>query len=442
MKTGVVGRNIWPGWKTLSWLVGCAALAVAFAMGSQGNRAAAQSLAPTAPPTPTPAGPPAAASAPQMPAPVATAPTPAAAMDLAGIWQGTLPQPPPKGTRLVVKITKGSDGAYKGALYNADQGSAPLIFATVTMQGADVKMVSTNVTISGKMSADGKTIDASFGGGGPNSLPVSLARTLPDAAWPIPEPLKPMAADANPSFEVATIKPNNSGATQMQALVIRGRNFITRASSVQDLLSFAYNVQSKQIVNGPAWIGSDRFDIDAVPDAEGVPSSQQIRVMIQKLLADRFKLTFHHEQREMEAYVLEVGKSGPKMTVNESKGQLPGLGFGPGQGGITLRAMNANMGDLTGFLQVLVLDRPVVDRTGLTARYDIKCTFTPDESQFNGHPPRMPAAAGADGTAPADAAAAQSLYEAFQEQLGLKLTAEKTQVDVIVIDHVEKPSPN
>jgi uncharacterized protein (TIGR03435 family) len=327
-------------------------------------------------------------------------------------------------------------------LYNADQGSPPLTFTTVTVQGADVKMVSTNVTITGKMSADGKTIDASFGAGGPNSMPISLARTLPDAAWPIPEPLKPMAADANPSFEVATIKPNNSGATQMQALVIRGRNFMTRASSVQDLLSFAYNVQSKQIVNGPPWIGSDRFDIDAVPDAEGVPSSQQIRVMIQKLLADRFKLTFHHEQREMEAYVLEVGKSGPKMTVNESKGQLPGLGFGPGQGGITLRAMNANMGDLTGFLQVLVLDRPVVDRTGLTARYDIKCTFTPDDSQFNGHPPRMPGAAGADGAAPADAAAAPSLYEAFQEQLGLKLTAEKTQVDVIVIDHVEKPSPN
>jgi uncharacterized protein (TIGR03435 family) len=217
---------------------------------------------------------------------------------------------------------------------------------------------------------------------------------------------------------------------------------VTRASSVQDLLSFAYNVQSKQIVNGPAWVGSDRFDIDALPDAEGVPNSQQIRVMIQKLLADRFKLTFHHEQREMEAYVLEVGKSGPKMTVNESKGTLPGLGFGAGPGGVTLRAGNATMGDLTGFLQILVLDRPVVDRTGLTARYDLKCTFTPDDSQFNGHPPHIPTTPGADGSTASEAAAAPSLYEAMQEQLGLKLTAEKTQVDVIVIDHVEKPSAN
>jgi uncharacterized protein (TIGR03435 family) len=143
----------------------------------------------------------------------------------------------------------------------------------------------------------------------------------------------------------------------------------------------------------------------------------------------------------MEAYVLEVGKTGPKLTANESKGNLPGLGFRPVPEGVTLIANNATTGDLTGFLQVLVLDRPVVDRTGLTARYDLKCTFTPNDSQFNGHPPKIPAAAGADG-ASTDVTAAPSLYEAMQEQLGLKLTAEKTQVDVIVIDHLEKPSAN
>jgi uncharacterized protein (TIGR03435 family) len=421
------------GGKPLRGMVGLAA-AILLLLVLDGNWANAQTTAQPDVPTSPAASQSSPPGAPQLS-------PPASPTDLAGIWQGTLTPPnAPKGTRLVVKITKAADGSYKAALYNADQGSPPLIFTTVTVQGTDVKMVSTNLSITGKLSADGKTIDGNFGGGGPNPLPISLARTMPDAAWPIPEPLKPMAADANPSFEVATIKPNNSGATQMQALVIQGRKFLTRASSVEDLLSFAYNLQSKQIVNGPAWIGSDRYDIEALPDAEGVPNTQQIKVMIQKLLADRFKLTFHHEQREMEAYVLEVGKSGPKMTVNESKGQLPGLGFGAGQGGITLRAGNATMADLTGFLQVLVLDRPVVDRTGLAARYDLKVTFTPDDSQFNGHPPRMPAAA--DGTAPADAAAAPSLYEAFQEQLGLKLTAEKTAVDVIVIDHVEKPSPN
>ncbi len=355
-----------------------------------------------------------------------------------------MPPNAPKGVRFVIKVTKGSDGSLKGAMYNADQGSPPLSFSAVTLQGTDVKFANANLTIEGKMSADGKTIDGKFNGGGPTPLPISLARTNPDDAWPIPEAPKPMAADADPSFDVATIKPNNSGATQMQGLVIHGRQFLTRASSLEDLMSFGFSVQAKQIVGGPEWMNSDRYDIEALPDAPGVPNTKQIQVMIRKMLADRFKLTFHHEQREMSAYVLEVSKGGEKLTPNDSKGNLPGLGFGAGQGGITLRAGNATMDDLAGFLQILVLDRPVVNRTGLTGKYDLKCTFTPDDSQFNGHPPRIPTAPASDGaeSSTPDVASAPSLYEAFEQQLGLRLTAEKTAVDVIVIDHVEKPSAN
>jgi len=365
-------------------------------------------------------------------------------MDLAGIWQGTLNPPgAPKGIRFVIKVTKDAGGGYKAAMYNADQGSPPMGFSKVTVQGTDVSFAGTMITIQGKLSADGKTIDANFNGG-PKPLAVSFSRTSPDEAWPIPEAPKPMAADADPSFEVATIKPNNSNATQLQALIIRGRQFVTRASSVDDLISFAYKVQLKQIVDGQPWMATDRFDIEALPDAEGVPNTHQIEVMIRKLLADRFQLKFHHEQREMSAYVLEVAKSGPKLTPNDSKGNLPGLGFRPGADGVTLGAGNATMADFTGFLQVLVLDRPVVDRTGLTGKYDFKCTFTPDDSQFNGHPPRLPAPQGADSAQGSTTAvgSAPSLYEAMPEQLGLKLTAEKTAVDVLVIDHVEKPSPN
>lgn len=407
----------------------CAAIFAALFILS-GTRAPAQTAQPA----------PASAPATQA-APSATAP--ASPTDIVGIWQGTLNPPnQPKGVRFVIKITKGNDGAYKAALYNADQGSPPLIFAKVTAQGADVELAASALTIKGKLSGDGKTIDGSFNGGGPNPVAISFARTAPDDAWPIPEPPKPMAADADPSFEVATIKPNNSGATQLQGLVIHGRQFITRASSVDDLIGFAYKVQLKQIVGGEPWMATDRFDIEALPDAEGVPNTHQIDVMIQKLLADRFKLTFHHEQRELSAYVLEVGKTGPKLTLNQGKGNLPGLGFRPAPDGISINVNNATMSDFTGFLQILVLDRPVVDRTGLTGKYDFKVTFTPDDSQFNGHPPRLPPAPGADGAATTETAAAPSLYEAVEEQLGLKLTAEKTGVDVIAIDHVEKPSPN
>jgi uncharacterized protein (TIGR03435 family) len=273
-----------------------------------------------------------------------------------------------------------------------------------------------------------------------------LTRATPETAWEIPKPQpppKPMAADADPSFEVATIKPNNSNATSMQALVIRGRNFATRASSLADLISFAYEVQVKQIVNAPEWFDKDRYDIDAVPEQEGVPNPEQLRIMIRKLLADRFKLTFHHDQREMSAYVLSVGKEGSKLKPTQVNGQLPGIGMRPGTGGITLMIRNGKVSDFTGFLQILVLDRPVVDKTALPGRYDFECTFSPDESQFNGHPPQFPRQNNGDsGSTDTAAPAAPSLYDAMQQELGLKLAAEKTAVDVIAIDHVEKPSAN
>ena len=179
----------------------------------------------------------------------------------------------------------------------------------------------------------------------------------------------------------------------------------------------------------------DRYDIDAVPDQEGVPNPLQIRIMIRKLLTDRFKLTFHHDKKELSAYVLTLGKTGQKLMPTEFPGPLPGIGMRPGSGGLTFMARNAAVGDFAGFLQTLVLDRPVVDQTGLTAKYDFSFTFTPDDSLFNGHPPQLPAHTDTTEAAP-------SFFDALQQQLGLKLEAQKTAVDVLVIDHAEKPSAN
>jgi uncharacterized protein (TIGR03435 family) len=252
-----------------------------------------------------------------------------------------------------------------------------------------------------------------------------------------------MAADVDPSFEVATIKPNNSNATSMQGLTMRGRNFATRASSLADLISFAYEVQVKQIVNAPDWYDKDRYDIAAVPEQEGSPNPEQIRIMIRKLLADRFGLKFHREKREMSAYVLTVGKDGSKLKPTQIQGTLPGIGIRPGTGGITLAVINAAIPDFTGFLQILVLDRPVVDKTGLTGRYDFQCTFSPDDSQFGGHPPQIPRPGDSNASSSDTAApAAPNLYDAFQQDLGLKLSAEKTAVEVIVVDQAQKPSAN
>jgi uncharacterized protein (TIGR03435 family) len=378
-------------------------------------------------------------------APAAAQTTPASPHDLADTWQGTL-HGGGQDLRTLVKITKDDKGAYKGVFYSLDQGAQGFALDSVVLNGQDVKFVLKlfNLTYQGKLSADGKTIDgASSQGGG--STPLVLTRATPETAWEIPKPQpppKPMAADADPSFEVATIKPNNTGATNMQGLVIRGRKFMTRASSLGDLISFAYEVQAKQIVNAPDWLDKDRYDIEAAPEQEGVPNGEQVRIMIRKLLADRFALKFHHDKRDMSAYVLTVGKDGSKLKPTQLKGNLPGIGIGPGTGGITLNMANATIPDFTGFLQILVLDRPVVDKTGIQGRYDFRCTFTPDESQFGGHPPPMPNQGNNNGSNDTAAAAAPSLYDAIQQELGLKLSAEKTSVDVIAVDHVEKPSAN
>ncbi len=363
--------------------------------------------------------------------------------DIAGVWQGTLAwaangnQPAGK-LRIVVKIAKKESGGWSAVEYSIDQNPTGMNCSGVSLQGTSFKYSIPVIDgkYEGTLSADGNSIAGTWSQGVP--LPLQLVRATKEAAWEIPAPPpqpKPMAADADPSFGVATIKPNTSGGTQMQGLTLNGRNFAVRNGSLGDLISFAYGVQMKQIVDGPPWLNVDRYDIAAVPDKEGVPSADQLRSMMRKLLADRFKLTTHVVKRNLPAYVLTTDTGDGKLTPTQLSGPLPGMGIRTGATGLTLQMVNASTTDFTGFLQMLVLDRPVVDQTGIKGRFDFKVTFTPDDSQFNGHPPKLPAQAGATESSP-------NLFDAVQQQLGLKLTAERTAVDTIIIDHVERPSPN
>jgi len=356
------------------------------------------------------------------------------AQDVTGTWQGTLKAD--KDLRQILVVSK-DDGKLKASMYSIDQGAMALKASSISQDGANFKFAIDFIggSYEGKLSADGSTITGAWSQG-PKPIPLVLARATKETAWEIPAPPPPpklMSADADPSFEVATIKPNDTGATSMQQLTINGRDFKTRASSLEDLIAFSYEVQAKQIVGAPEWISKDRFDIDAVPDAEGEPNPQQVRTMIRKLLTERFKLTFHRDKKDLSAFVLTAGKA-EKLTPTQLNGPLPGIGMRPATGGLTLMVHNATVGDFTGFLQTLVLDRPVVDNTGLKGRFDFNLTFLPDDTQFNGH---SPVGKLADGVEPAP-----SLSEALQLQLGLKMSAEKTPVEVLAIDHVEKPSAN
>jgi uncharacterized protein (TIGR03435 family) len=247
-------------------------------------------------------------------------------------------------------------------------------------------------------------------------------------------PNKPMAAEADPAFEVATIKPSNSTALTLQVLTQRGHYFETKNSSLLDLTKFAYDLNEKQILNAPDWMDKARYDITAVPNQDGVPNVRQVRLMLQKLLQDRFQLTFHREQRELPAFVLSLGSKPPRLTPTEHPGSIPNNTMPPAPNGYTLTMLNTSIGGLCGWLQAIVFDRPVVDRTGITGSYDISITFTPDDTQFHGHPPPVRASETGE-TAP-------GLLEAVSQQLGLKLESKKALVDVIAIDHAEKPTLN
>jgi uncharacterized protein (TIGR03435 family) len=266
--------------------------------------------------------------------------------------------------------------------------------------------------------------------------PVGTAGLATDAntTAELPPAISPKSADVAPEFNVATIKLSNP-ATPGRQFMAKGHQFITINTTLNDLIAFAYGLNVRQIVGGPAWMASEKYDLDGKSEGGSQPTDAQWKMMIQKLVADRFKLTYHHESRELPAYVLTVGKNGPKLKTSEADpGALPGIGF---RGFGNMPVSNASMADFAAMMQGSVLDRPMIDRSGLKGRYDFVLKWTPDDSQFIG---MRPPSASVPGNDRPDAP--PSLFTAIQEQLGLKLESAKVAVDVLVIDHVEMPSPN
>ena len=263
-------------------------------------------------------------------------------------------------------------------------------------------------------------------------LKAAIVLLLAQTVWSQPNAaVPPMAADADPTFEVATIKP--SQPDEQRAVMVVGRRLVTRANSLVDLMMFAYGVHPAQIVDGPEWTNAEKFDVVIEPDLPGRPSTAQMRSIMQKLLADRFKLAFHHAQRNLPVYRLVIAKGGPKITPASQEHRATNTasaGFSPGM----LVVGNATMGEFTSLLQRYIrMDRPVVDHTGIEGKYDFKLDWTPDFPQAEGNSPA---------TSPAAQRDAPSLFTAIQEQLGLKLEAAREPADVLVVDRVEKPSEN
>jgi bla regulator protein BlaR1 len=269
----------------------------------------------------------------------------------------------------------------------------------------------------------------------------------------------PVATPA--AFEVASVKPNNSGEGFIRFGMQPGGRFTATNAPLRELLRFAYAVQNFQIVDAPGWIASERFDIIAKAEGDLPPSGPgqlgPVQMMMQALLAERFGLKARKENREMSRYDLVLaradGRLGPQLKASTTDCQAifaaarrgggpppapPGPGeplpcgfrVGPGrmQGGAF------PLSQLATALSPMV-QRVVIDRTGLTGNFDIDVTFTPDQMPQGPPPPGAPPLPSIDANGP-------SIFTALQEQLGLKLESVRGPVEVLVIESVSRPTPD
>jgi uncharacterized protein (TIGR03435 family) len=301
----------------------------------------------------------------------------------------------------------------------------------LSLQGNTVKFTvpAVGATYEGRVNGDAITGTLTQG----QPTPLNLVKATPETAWALPAPPPPpksMDASVDPSFDVATIKPTPAGQQGSRINVNNTGQFSTGNTTFRELVIFAYNLHPDQIQGLPGWASEEHYDIVGKPDHEGMGNDRQIRSMLKKLLAERFGLVTHSEKKELTAYTLNLGKTGHKLTANTSGVNLPGFG-GRGPGSIGVR--NSTMEQFAGFLQARVVDRPVVDKTGLSGKYDFTLTWRPDQLAPAGPNAPVP---------PADLESRADIFGAMQEQLGLRFQSEKTAVDILVIDKAAKPSDN
>jgi uncharacterized protein (TIGR03435 family) len=246
----------------------------------------------------------------------------------------------------------------------------------------------------------------------------------------------PAARPKFDEFEVASIKKADPDVLGRYIRMQTAHQFLAHNHALKTLIAAAYDVSPQAISGGPAWVESERYEILAKAPNEIRPNLKEQMTMLRALLADRFKLAFHRERKEMPVYALTAAKGGSKLKESTVSPDAvpegpPALVFVVTPGVLRLNARYASMDEFASLLQRSALERPVVDETGLSGRYDFDLEFAIDETLFGGALGK----GSDDSTKP-------GLFAALQEQLGLKLAATRGPVAVLVIDHAELPSEN
>jgi uncharacterized protein (TIGR03435 family) len=237
------------------------------------------------------------------------------------------------------------------------------------------------------------------------------------------------------SFEVASVKPHPEDP-HIIGISTSGPRLKAEAETLAGLILYAYQIRNYQLIRTPQFeaAGDGRYDVEAKAEGEGAPSKPEFRQLLQALLAERFHLAVHREMRETPVYALVVGKNGPKFKAGAPDAKPSGTIRMKSKVEVSLT--NEPMDSVVDAIENSFLDRPVVDRTGLTGGYDVKLTYS-QESRIRGAEPAVDRI-NFDGINIDDI----NIFTAVQEQLGLKLEPQKASVEVLVVDHAEKPSGN
>jgi uncharacterized protein (TIGR03435 family) len=250
-------------------------------------------------------------------------------------------------------------------------------------------------------------------------------------------PLLPQApAGISPDlrFEVASLKPSTGmGGGGGIRPAPGGQRYVANNCPIKLMIQVAYRVKADQIVGGPAWLDTDQYDMDA--KAEKSSNADELHVMLINMLVDRLQLKFHHEKKEMRMYGLTVDKGGPKVKAHEAANAgEPWIDLAVEKFlHMKMTATSAPM-DYFAFRLSQFMDLPVVDLTGLHGGYDFTLEYTRDL------PPGFPEGGKINGEEPDSSG--PTIFAAVKQQLGLELKAQRGPVEVIVIDHAEKPTAN
>jgi uncharacterized protein (TIGR03435 family) len=296
-----------------------------------------------------------------------------------------------------------------------------------------------------------------------SALVVPIAFT-PARATPVQTQPQPKTFNVSDfKYDVASIKPSPppTGGGMMVGMRETPDGLVATNVPLLWLVQSAYGVDRPQISGAPSWLNSDRYDVDARMDSSVVDALEKLSVderkaarrkMLQALLADRMELVVHHDSKEVQIFSLVIAKNGPKLqeskpaaalaegTGGSAGGRGSGLGMSMGseEGMMTATFHDTPISYVASWLQAN-LRTPVLDKTGLTGIYGFKLKWMPERNRSavpsSDAPNGQPAVATSDPIGP-------TLLDAIQDQLGLKLESGKGPVEIIVIDHIEKPSGN